>query len=375
MQKLRVIAFYLPQYHPIPENDKWWGKGFTEWTNVAKAKKYFPGHYQPHIPADLGFYDLRLQEVQEQQAELARNAEIEGFCYWHYWFGKDKELLEKPFKKVVENGKPNFPFCLAWANESWQKKLWNKDAKGNQILIEQTYGGIEDYTAHFYSVLKAFKDDRYIKIDDKPVFMIYKPLANPEIKTFMKVWNELSIKEGLKGIFWIAHTSIYHDEYDYIRDGYNVLCIVNQNSSWLWRPFIWRAITYILRHIIRIPYIVSFSNATKHILKDTNKQLNMKYICPSIITGWDHTPRSGFKGGVFTHYTPQVFSNYINKLFACIKKHSSDNNLEDQRYNNIVFLKSWNEWGEGNYIEPDLKYGCQFLDALKNQIELFNEDL
>lgn len=150
-KKARVIALYLPQFHPIPENDAWWGKGFTEWTNVAKAKPLFKGHYQPHIPADLGFYDLRLPEVREAQAELAREAGIEGFCYWHYWFGNGRRLLERPFNEVLESGKPDFPFCLAWANHSWSSNSWKKGfaLQKNTLLLEQTYPGEQDYIDHF----------------------------------------------------------------------------------------------------------------------------------------------------------------------------------------------------------------------------------
>ena len=154
-KKARVIALYLPQFHPIPENDAWWGKGFTEWTNVAKAKPLFKGHYQPHIPADLGFYDLRLPEVREAQAELAREAGIEGFCYWHYWFGNGRRLLERPFNEVLESGKPDFPFCLAWANHSWSSNSWKKGfaLQKNTLLLEQTYPGEQDYIDHFHAVL------------------------------------------------------------------------------------------------------------------------------------------------------------------------------------------------------------------------------
>ena len=158
-KKARVIAFYLPQYHPIPENDKWWGKGFTEWTNVGRAKPLFRGHYQPRVPADLGYYDLRLPEVREAQAELAREAGIEGFCYWHYWFGNGKRLLERPFNEVLASGKPDFPFCLAWANESWKGFLHG--VKGHNTLIEQNYFGADDYETHFREILPAFLDHRY----------------------------------------------------------------------------------------------------------------------------------------------------------------------------------------------------------------------
>lgn len=165
MSKPRIIALYLPQYHPFPENDEWWGKGFTEWTNVARARKLFPGHNQPHIPADLGFYDLRLPEVRMQQAELAKQAGIEGFCYYDYWFGNGKRLMERPITEVINSQKPNFPFCFAWANHSWYKKLWDPKQPGkDKLLIKQEYPGIKDYTEHFYTLLPAFKDNRYVKV-------------------------------------------------------------------------------------------------------------------------------------------------------------------------------------------------------------------
>ena len=194
MNPPRLIAYYLPQYHPIPENDAWWGNGFTEWTNVAKAKPLFRGHYQPHIPADLGFYDLRVPEVREAQAALAREAGIEGFCYWHYWFG-GKRLLERPFDEVLASGKPDFPFCLAWANASWTGIWYGAD---DRILQEQTYPGLEDHRAHFEALLPAFKDPRYIRVDGKPLFMIFQPVdLSADVIAF---WQQLALAAGLPGI-------------------------------------------------------------------------------------------------------------------------------------------------------------------------------
>lgn len=172
-EKPLVIAYYLPQFHPFKENDEWWGKGFTEWTNVGKAKPLFRGHYQPKVPADLGYYDLRLPEIRQQQAELAKEAGVSGFCYWHYWFGEGRQLLNEIIDEVVATGKPDFPFCLGWANETWKAKQWNKDGSGDKVLIEQRYGGEDDYRHHFEYVLKIFKDDRYIKIKNCPLFLIY----------------------------------------------------------------------------------------------------------------------------------------------------------------------------------------------------------
>lgn len=171
--KARLLALYLPQFHPIPENDLWWGKGFTEWTNVGKAQRYFRNHYQPRVPADLGYYDLRVAETRQAQADMAREYGVEGFVYWHYWFGNGKRLLERPFNEVLACGEPDFPFALAWANESWRG--FAHGITNRNMLIEQLYGGVEDYTAHFRAVLPAFRDHRYITVDGKPLFMIYKP--------------------------------------------------------------------------------------------------------------------------------------------------------------------------------------------------------
>ena len=202
MNKIRVIAFYLPQFYPTPENDEWWEPGFTEWTNVAKAKPLFKGHYQPRIPRDLGFYDLRVSETREKQAQLAREAGIEGFCYWHYWFGNGKRLLSRVFDEVLELGKPDFPFCLGWANHSWYAKTWDKNSK-DRLLIEQTYPGRDDYIEHFDYVIKAFKDNRYIQVEGRPLFYIYDALSVP--KDFLIIWNRLAISNGFhNGICFIG---------------------------------------------------------------------------------------------------------------------------------------------------------------------------
>ena len=205
--KARVLAYYLPQFHPIPENDKYWGPGFTEWTNVAKAKPLFRGHYQPRIPADLGFYDLRLPEVREQQAQLAREAGIEGFCYWHYWFGNGRQLLQRPFNEVLASGKPNFPFCLAWANHDWSTKSWQrgKGAVDSSVMIEkQLYPGDEDYVNHFNYVLPAFRDHRYITVDGKPLFLIFDTYNFADVSHFIELWRDLAVKNGLDGIYFVA---------------------------------------------------------------------------------------------------------------------------------------------------------------------------
>lgn len=369
MSKPKVIAFYLPQYHPTPDNDKWWGKGFTEWTNVGKAKPLFKGHYQPKVPADLGYYDLRLPEVREAQVELAKEAGIYGFCYYHYWFA-GKEELELPFNEILRLGRPDFPFMLCWANESWHKKFWNKDGIGSskEMLIEQTYPGDEDHIAHFNRLLPAFKDPRYIRIDGKPAFMIYKPLDFPKVKEFIELWNSLAKKEDLLGLFFIAHTQDENNNETYnqfISLGFNA---VNTVGLYFSRNTIDIKIkknlrklpTKIYKKLFSIPYSFEFSEFNKYIFNDLDSKEN---IFPTLIPNWDHTPRSGRKGFALVNSTPELFKEQIDLLFKFIE------NKKDP----IIFLKSWNEWGEGNYIEPDLKFGKGYIKELRRFVDNFSE--
>lgn len=203
--KIKVIAYYLPQYYPFKENDEWWGKGFTEWTNVGKAKPLFRGHYQPKVPADLGYYDLRVPEVAEAQAELAKEAGLAGFCYWHYWFGNGRTLLEMPIQRVLNTGKPDFPFCFAWANHSWMNKTFGKGGN-DKMLMEQLYPGEEDNEAHFYHCLEAFKDERYMRYNNCPIFLIFDSEGLPNAKEFINQWNFLIKKRALLKNFISSHT-------------------------------------------------------------------------------------------------------------------------------------------------------------------------
>jgi len=351
--KARVIAFYLPQYHPIPENDLWWGKGFTEWTNVGKAKPLFPGHYQPRVPADLGYYDLRIPEIRQAQADLAREAGIEGFCYWHYWFGNGKRLLEKPFEEVLSTGKPDFPFCLAWANHSWEDKTWSKEG-GNKMLIEQKYPGIEDYINHFYSILPAFKDSRYIKIDNKPIFVIYAPNDFPDVEKFIILWNELAIKEGIESIYFITIAYNSNVISNLLKQGYSAVIL-----DYMFKRNGLNRYIYLLAHkIFFIPSIIDYKQYTKTIISYLP---NKDYIFPCVIPNFDHTPRSGKNASLFYNCTPSNWEYLMKSLLVKLKNKEYNNN--------IIFLKSWNEWAEGNYMEPDLKYGNGYIDALKKVLK------
>ena len=379
--KARVIAFYLPQFHPIPENDQWWGKGFTEWTNVAKAKPLFRGHYQPRIPADLGFYDLRLPEVREQQAELAREAGIEGFCYWHYWFGNGKMLLEKPFQEVLHSGKPDFPFCLGWANHSWKTGTWTRDGS-DQMIAEQQYLGESDYTMHFKYVLPAFKDPRYITVDGKPLFVIFDPYGLP--MDFILTWRKLATENGLPGIHFVGYTfnslgrPLYNAQGEQVTRGYFNTDEVQKYYNYLTQELHFDAVipigTYRAEILTKNRYWFALQrklstawNINIKALYQYDKVMRYYYapedsaenVYPSLLPQWDRSPRSGMNG-IYINSTPEKFEKTLKEALKLIENKQTEHK--------ILFLKSWNEWAEGNYVEPDLKYGHGYLDVLRRQL-------
>lgn len=357
MENVRLLAYYLPQYHPTPENDEWWGKGFTEWTNVCKAKPLYCGHEQPKIPADLGFYDLRLPESRIAQADLARKYGIEGFCYWHYWFGNGRRLLERPFNEVLSSGKPDFPFCLAWANHSWYKKTWDNDHRKDKLLIKQEYLGIEDYKQHFYSLLPAFRDHRYVTVEGKPLFCIFAPLDSEEVSIFISVWRDLAAKNGFPGIYFVGCGRIEQKE-AILSKGFDALNDASMLNIHARKTSFKRALLQIKIKLFNLPRIYHYADAMKYFCNPEDADLN---VFPTIIPNWDHTPRSGAKGIVFSHSTPELFGKHVQQVLSYVK--------EKPQENRIVFIKSWNEWGEGNYMEPDLKYGLKYLQKLKEVID------
>lgn len=359
--KPKIIAFYLPQYHPTTNNDKWWGKGFTEWTNVCKARPLFRGHYQPHVPADLGFYDLRMPEAREAQADLAKNFGIYGFCYYHYWFDDNKLELEKPMEDVLKLGKPDFPFMACWANESWHAKFWGIDGVSSKItLSEQKYGENAEIVSHFNYMLPFFKDNRYIKKNNKPVFMIYRALEIDYIVKFMQIWKKLAQENGFDGVFFIGQTTINTDrESKQIIDlGYDAASTVRYNDFLEERSIIHKTLYNIYRRFSRTPLNYDYNKIYK---KLTSEKDSADKIIPTIIPNWDHTPRSGRMGNLLTNSTPQNFRKHLAYLKSILEK---KNEKEP-----FVFLKSWNEWGEGNHVEPDLKYGLGYLEAIKDFVD------
>lgn len=380
--KPRIIALYLPQYHPIPENDKWWGKGFTEWTNVVKARPLYKGHYQPHLPADLGFYDLRLPEVREQQAQLAKEAGIEGFCYYHYWFGNGKELLERPFNEVLASGKPDLPFCLCWANHDWTNKTWTKgkNHKKDSMIMKMEYS-TEDYKKHFYHLLPAFKDNRYMKVDGKPIFAIWAPKDIPDAKEFINLWQELAKQNGLKGIHFVGYTvnssgkSVKGNKLslwstDEAAEHYNAILNLGFDaviSSGLSRGQSLckgklKMLIYYLRKKTFWPSsnFCDYEQVMKNYYVEEDKWEN---VYPTLLPQWDRTPRAGIATNPLTGATPDKFEKTIENALDLVKDKTPDHQ--------ILFLKAWNEWGEGNYVEPDDKYGHGWLNAIKKALNKY----
>lgn len=364
--KARVIAIYLPQFHPIPENDEWWGKGFTEWVNVTQAKPLFKEHYQPRIPRDLGFYDLRMAEVRQAQARLAKNAGIEGFMYWQYYFGCGKMLLERPFEEVLESGDPDFPFCLGWANHSWQTKTWkcNTGRKdGKTMIMEQMYNGVEQYTAHFYYNLPAFKDKRYITVDGKPIFVIWNPKDHSEeISLMLSTWRRLAAQNGLQDIHFIARQFMDSTVEDLLKMGFDAVYqerTANAMYDGRFETFKHHLMNGLNKTIGRKILLDKhdFQKCFRHL---ANKEASKREVYPSLLAGYDRSPRAGRNAQLFYNFTPKSWREHIKDVLSYVK-------LKDKEHN-IIFLKSWNEWGESNYMEPDIKYGTSMLDVLKEEL-------
>lgn len=346
----RLIAFHLPQFHPIPENDAWWGEGFTEWRTVAKAKPLFKGHFQPNIPADLGYYDLRNPEARAAQAKLAIQYGIEGFCYWHYWFN-GKLLLERPIMEIIASGEPELPFCLAWANEPWSRR-WH--GRPEDILQAQTYGGDDDDRRHFEWLLPAFADPRAIRIDGKPIFLVYKAKSLPDCRRTTDLWRELAVRHGLPGLYLLSIETDGTFGWDPRPGGFDAA--VEYQPCWL------RLNGYLRKNWLVVAR--NFMKYRRQLVLDYGKlwpQLSLPEVSYPLYRGvcprWDNTPRKGAKGIVFSNSTPEEYGKWLRHTITLMQ-----GNPQEQR---IVFINAWNEWGEGNYLEPDLHYGHAYLEATR----------
>jgi hypothetical protein len=347
--RARVVAHYLPQFHPIPENDEWWGPGFTEWTNVARARPLFRGHEQPKIPGQLGFYDLRLAETREAQASLATSHGIEAFCYWHYWFA-GRRLLERPFLDVLESGQPEFGFCLGWANQHWTT-IW---AGGSRVLVEQQYPGPDDHERHFVEMLPAFCDERYLRVDGRPVFLVYRPGDLPQAARFADQWRRLAERAGLPGLYLVGEAK---NGWRAVPDGFDAE-VHPRLYDVLPGPALRGRFGYRLdRALRRRPKTYPYADLARMARRPSRAP------CPElpvVVSNWDSTPRFGRHGFVLTGSTPRLFEESMRIAI--------DSTRELPQEERIVFLKSWNEWAEGNYVEPDRRHGDAYLRAVANAV-------
>jgi lipopolysaccharide biosynthesis protein len=372
---LRPIAIYLPQFHPIPENNEWWGKGFTEWTNVTKAKPLFNGHYQPHLPADLGFYDLRLDEARQAQADLAREYGIHGFCYYHYWFN-GRRILERPFQEVFESGEPDFPFMLCWANENWTR-TW--DGKEKNVLLKQDYS-FEDDRNHIKALIPYFKDERYIRIDNKPVFAIYRSTLLPEPKRTLEIWREEASREGLELYICRFETFGTQGEHYLEEAGFDAAIDFQPggNFSKSFQPHIQKKLQNrsiltkvkdktINRFNIKETavqqngYLLDYNEYVDFILTQDFPSYNWM---PCVNPMWDNSARRQKGYGMLVNATPDKYAEWLG---YAIQKHNRKSEEE-----NLLFINAWNEWAEGNHLEPCQKWGLQYLEKTKEVLDRLN---
>jgi lipopolysaccharide biosynthesis protein len=363
---IRAIAFLLPQFHPIPENDEWWGKGFTEWTNVAKAKPRFPGHYQPHLPADLGFYDLRLPEARAAQAELAARYGIHGFCYYHYWFN-GRRLLERPVNEICQSGEPDFPFCLCWANENWTRR-W--DGMNAEVLLEQSYSSADDL-AHIHRLIPFFQDDRYIRVAGHPLFLVYRASQMPEPKRTTDVWRREAERAGLKGLFLVRVES-FGNEYDDPRNaGFDVALEFQPRWPLLANTQVLRRKWWHRRKLLtaELGFYKNFVfDYEKFVQNALRAALPPHPRIPCVCPGWDNSPRRKRGATIFVNSTPQAYERWLSEVVGVRREKMPSGENTGVSADSLVFINAWNEWAEGNHLEPCERWGHKYLEATRRAL-------
>lgn len=372
---MKVIAFYLPQFHCIPENDEWWGEGFTEWTNVKKAKPLFENHFQPRIPLNNNYYNLLDKNTIKWQIDLAKEYNVYGFCFYHYWFDGHM-LLEKPMELMKDDKDLNIPYCICWANENWTN-AWKADGD-IKTLIQQTYGARDEWERHFNYLLQFFKDPNYILEDNKPFFVIYRPEIIPCLNEMLDCWNELAVENGFNGMLFAYQQMSFHNlkERDDSRFDYNIEyqptyarydLQLNQNSSK-------KKIAFKIRNTIRnFFYNVDkkySTNISAYLAKNKIQYENYDELCeqivnrlpdsekaiPGMFVGWDNTPRRQKNGRVCVGATPEKFEKYLSLQIL---------NAKNNYKKDMLFIFAWNEWAEGGYLEPDTVNKYDYLEAIK----------
>lgn len=342
-EKVKPICFYLPQFHRVPENDRWWGDGFTEWTLLRNAKSLFPGHQQPEVPDDPpGYYDASKTDTRRQQAQLAREYGIYGFCYYHYWFG-GKRLLEKPLENMFEDGEPDLPFCLCWANEPWSRR-WSGEEQ--QVLQAQVYGGREDWECHFEALSRFFEHKNYICVEDKPVFLIYRIGHIPDAEEMVACWRELALERGLPGLHIVAVEGGFEDSK--VAPAFADAATEHQPSCVLdkCQPLVMDGLrVYSVEDVWR---------------RGLEKRATLAVHYPGVCHAWDNSPRRGRDGSVVLASRPQRFTQHLKQTF----KRATEGEQAP-----FVFVNAWNEWSEGAHLEPETRKGKQWLECFRDALQ------
>lgn len=369
--KVKLIAMYFPQLHEIPENDEWWGKGFTDWNNVKSGKPLFDGHYQPRIPLNKNYYDQSKIETLRGQTDLAKQNGIYGFCHYHYWFD-GKQLLETPTNLILENKDIDFPFCLSWANETWSRR-W--DGLNHQILIEQKHPPIrERWKRHYDYLIKAWTDPRAIKVDGKPVFVIYRPQRIENIDDMLAYWRELLLQDGLPGLYVVFQMNAELPNRDCLNsfDGifqfqpFEAIHVPTSGKMSIKNTKLFKFARRLPEHyqdLYRVVRNKLFSKRTIHDYEVTWEKIVQVRVdsklttFPGAFTDWDNTARYKERATIFRGASPAVFGRWFAKLV----KSMPQRNLPE----NFIFINAWNEWSECAYLEPDERYGYQYLEEVK----------
>jgi glycosyl transferase family WbsX len=347
---LEVVAFFLPQYHPIPENDRWWGPGFTEWTHVAAARPLFDGHIQPRLPADLGFYDLRVPETRRAQWELASRYGVTALCYWHYWFGGGRRLLNRPAEDLLKQ--PDLPhrYCLGWANQSWTG-VWH--GRGDEVLQQQRYLGEADHIDHFKHLLPHLSDERYLTVADRPLIYIFRPADIPDLAGFAALWRQLAADAGLPGLYLVGDA-----------DGPWVHDVEQALDAAVWNPAPpprghELESSFPGAPLREGPRAFHYDKTYADWLLYGGKTPLRQHPC--VVPGFDNTPRSGRRGVLLHRPDPGIFETAVAEAVRL------ESALPGPR---LMFIKSWNEWAEGSVMEPDKIFGRAFLNALERGLSV-----
>lgn len=353
----QILAFHLPQYHTFKENDEWWGKGFTEWVNVKKAKPLYNGHNQPRVPLNRDYYNLMEYETRKWQADLAKKYGIYGFCYYHYWFN-GRMLMEKPCEALLEEKDIDFPFCFCWANEPWTR-AW--DGKSKEVIMPQEYGDKKEWKAHIDYLLKFFKDQRYIKVDGAPMFVLYRTNNIDRCDDMVEFWDKECKKNGFTGIHIVEERNNFQNE----------PCCQNSQAYldfepmhvWKWEKHGLAKVKDVIdNHLVkditkRSYYRFSYDDYWKKILNAKETVSDKSHYLGAFVD-WDNTSRRAKNGLVCIGVTPEKFSSYLEKLL----------NIAEKKNSSFIFLNAWNEWAEGTYLEPDEKNFYGFLEAVKKAV-------